>query len=375
MSVYKRRGSKNYFIQFMFDGKTYIKSSKSPNKKIAEQMEINWKADLHSKKHLGERPSITLKKALQNHLERSKGKIQTEKSIKFSIRLIEKHFDTSMNIDQLTTRQCELVYEKCKQEGRGLASTKKMFDTIRVSINSAKRLGYLHNEYLFLPKVPIPNHRIRWLSVEEENRLLYQLQPSTRMKGLAKPISTEDKMYRRMVDNYHLVILLLDTGARYSEISDINWRSIDLANRRIYLWRTKTQSETTIHMTDRAFKVLSERSKNRDPNSEYVFTDDKGTGPRGYSARAIRRCLDLAGLEDVKIHDLRHTAATRLIQNGLSLYEVSLILGHKNPNTTTKIYAHLATNDVAIKAADVLNKINEQANKLESAKPKLQLVK
>ena len=98
MSVYKKTGSKNYYIQFMFSGKTYIKSSRSTNKKVAEQMEINWKADLHAKKHLGTRPSITLKEALNLHLKQHLGKFHTEKSIRVSIRVIEKYFNVQIGL-------------------------------------------------------------------------------------------------------------------------------------------------------------------------------------------------------------------------------------------------------------------------------------
>ena len=57
-------------------------------------------------------------------------------------------------------------------------------------------------------------------------------------------------MKAMMQDAYDLVVLLLDTGARYSEIANIEWGRIDLAERSIHLWRSKVQSETVLYMTD-----------------------------------------------------------------------------------------------------------------------------
>jgi site-specific recombinase XerD len=54
---------------------------------------------------------------------------------------------------------------------------------------------------------------------------------------------------------------------------------------------------------------------------------------------------------------LRHTHATRLIQNGLNLYEVKEILGHADIKTTMR-YAHIEQAQVSLKARDVINKLN-----------------
>ena len=60
-----------------------------------------------------------------------------------------------------------------------------------------------------------------------------------------------DEMKSMMQDAFDLVILLLDTGARYSEIANIEWQRIDLAERSIHLWRSKVQNETVLYMMKR----------------------------------------------------------------------------------------------------------------------------
>lgn len=59
------------------------------------------------------------------------------------------------------------------------------------------------------------------------------------------------------------------------------------------------------------------------------------------------------------IHTLRHTHATRLVQNGLSVYEVKEVLGHADVKTTMR-YAHLEQQAVLARARDVINDLNER---------------
>jgi len=58
--------------------------------------------------------------------------------------------------------------------------------------------------------------------------------------------------------------------------------------------------------------------------------------------------------DDFTVHDLRHCAASKLINNGMSIDEVCVILGHKNTNMT-RLYAHLEKGDIAKKAANILD--------------------
>ncbi len=64
-----------------------------------------------------------------------------------------------------------------------------------------------------------------------------------------------------------------------------------------------------------------------------------------------------AGIKEFTIHDFRHTCASRLLQNGLNLYEVASILGHRDVQTTQR-YAHLESRDVSQRARDILEALN-----------------
>jgi integrase len=151
-------------------------------------------------------------------------------------------------------------------------------------------------------------------------------------------------------------VILLGTGARYTEIAKIQWDSIDMKNKTIGLYRNKTKNESTIHMTDRMIEVLTRRSKSKE--GKHVFTCKDG-GARKYSSGAFDSACVRAKIEGVTLHTCRHTTASRLVQSGISLQEVQQILGHKSPNTTA-IYAHLVPNQASKNAAQVLNSIDNQ---------------
>lgn len=107
-------------------------------------------------------------------------------------------------------------------------------------------------------------------------------------------------------------------------------------------------------MTGRVFEILKRRKDLA--QGQYVFTNERG-GARGYAAKGIFNAFERAGLKDFHIHDLRHICASRSIQNGMNLYEVSQMLGHVDVQTTQR-YAHLENRDIGQRARDIMEKLN-----------------
>ena len=108
-------------------------------------------------------------------------------------------------------------------------------------------------------------------------------------------------------------------------------------------------------MTSRVREVLQRRSEEK--QTAYLFTNEKGNGPRNHATNGIKKAMKRAGIKEFTIHDFRHTCASRLIQNGLSLYEVASILGHTDVQTTQR-YAHLECRDVSQRARDIVEALN-----------------
>ncbi len=312
MSVVKRGNSKNWYIHFQFNGQTYIRSSRTTVKKIADQMEIEWKALLHSQQYQGRKQRITLTDAFQQY-KLSKQGIASYRNLIAHETVLRRLLPMKKHIDEITARDLEKFKRDRIAEGVGAESIKYGLLLIRGTLKFGQQLGYQVGEITF-PQVKLPKNSLRYLSDDEERRLLAALDPKRHGAGLSPVAVRSAEMQRALQDAYDLVILLLDTGARYSEIANIEWQRIDLASRTIHLWRQKVQNETVLYMTDRAFEVLSRRASTNE--GRYVFCNRNGDA-RGYSAMSTRKAIQRAGLRDCRIHTLRHTHASRLVQNGM----------------------------------------------------------
>lgn len=208
------------------------------------------------------------------------------------------------------------------------------------------------------PKIKIQNQRLRMLSRDEEIRLLNELEPNnTKYYKKLTPNTEKGELLKQRQDNYDLVVLLLDIGARYSEVAELSWQQVDLINKTILLKRSKTNNEAVLYMSNRVYQVLKRRSESK-VHQKWIFTDKSGNNPRKHSTIAIRRAIENAGIEDFRVHDFRHTCASRLVQNGMTVQETAHILGHTNIATTMR-YAHLEQNKVAEKMKAVIDRFND----------------
>lgn len=162
------------------------------------------------------------------------------------------------------------------------------------------------------------NKRDRWLSVEEEARLL---------QGCAPWL-------------HDLVTFALHTGMRMGEILELTWRGVDFSRRTVMVVRSKNGERRTIPVNETVLSVLRQKSKVRSLSTELVFCSHVFTAMEsGHLRRSFRVALGKARIDDFHFHDLRHTFATRLVQAGVDLYKVQRLLGHKSPIMTQR-YAH-----------------------------------
>ena len=162
------------------------------------------------------------------------------------------------------------------------------------------------------------NKRDRWLSVEEEARLLQRCAPWLR----------------------DIIIFALNTGMRMGEILELTWRGVDFNRRTAMVVRSKNGERRTIPINDTVLSVLRQKSTVRSLRTELVFCSHVFTAlESGHVRRSFRLELGKAQIDDFHFHDLRHTFATRLVQAGVDLYKVQRLLGHKSPVMTQR-YAH-----------------------------------
>jgi integrase len=355
MPLVKRPRSKNYFIQFQLNGKTYIKSAKTTNKKLAQQLERQWRDELIAKQHLGVHERITLKDALQQYLESKKTLAFYPTMVGFA-RTVEEIIGGERYFDDLEKKDLLRFIQVRRTKGFSDQTIRHQINIVRGTWKLIKDLGYQVSELEFPDNLKPSKKRVRFLTLEEEHRLLAELDPRREGRGLKPYEQRSAQLKREMWAAQDIVVVLLDTGCRYSEIADIRWKDIDLKRRKIHIFRPKVQNESVLDMTDRVAEIITRRINAKD-SAEFVFTNKSG-GPRGYARQAIVKAMKRAKLGTTRIHDLRHTFASRMVQAGLSLQEVAELLGHADIKTTM-IYAHLVPNAAAKKAAQTLNSLHE----------------
>lgn len=141
---------------------------------------------------------------------------------------------------------------------------------------------------------------------------------------------------------WRLVVLLgCRAGLRRGEIAALRWQDIDFKNNQIYVSPNKTDGHRYVPMATDLRKSL-EKVKNEAKKYEYVVNlgDTSKRSSNAYLSSYYRKLTaDLSF--DCKLHKLRHTFASHLVQAGVDLYRVSKLLGHSSIQMT-EIYAHLA---------------------------------
>lgn len=360
MSVYKRGNSKYWYVQFQIDGKTYLRSSKTTDKRVAESLEGKWKNEVIRSEYLGEKERITFFDALDSLIESKKQHASYDSFLNYQ-KMILKYISGSLYLDQITTKEIYKFYGDLRNRRYQPSTCRRLLNIVKQTIDLAKRMGYLIPDPEY-PKVSVKPTRFRYLSIDEEKKLLESLDPKRSITSQPPYEKRRPEFNAHQQQHYDFVLMLLDTGARFSEIATLEWSAIDLETKTINLWRPKVRNESILYMTDRVYEVLKRKFETR--TGRYIFTNTSG-GPMSYIPKMWRRTFERAGLENASPHTLRHTLATRLVQSGLTIYEVKEILGHTDIKTTMR-YSHLERVDAMKKARDVLNALNSIPSSVKS---------
>lgn len=135
-----------------------------------------------------------------------------------------------------------------------------------------------------------------------------------------------------------LVVLALSTGARRGELLRLRWSDLDIAQRQVVIHGTGRLRTRTLPLPGPAFHLLGQLSRVRRIDRSDVFAEPDGRVR--FPRTAWRAALELAGIEDCRFHDLRHSAASYLAQSGASLPEIAEVLGTRTLQGVRR-YSHL----------------------------------
>lgn len=147
--------------------------------------------------------------------------------------------------------------------------------------------------------------------------------------------------------------ILLLTGCRLSEIQTLQWHHVDLIEKELRLPDSKTGAKT-VHLGEAAVAVLE--ALPRVAGIPYVIVGKKEKAHLTDLQHPWRRIRKAAGLNDVRIHDLRHTFASGGLLVGEGLAMIGKLLGHTQVQTTAR-YAHLASDPVKQAATKISDRL------------------
>jgi integrase len=147
-----------------------------------------------------------------------------------------------------------------------------------------------------------------------------------------------------------IVRIALETGMRSSEIATLRRDQVDLQRRLVRLFDTKNKSTRTVPLNRAATSAFAAAVNHpvRPIDTDLIFFGEPGRDGKRRPYAFSKQWLDtkkLLGIRDLRFHDLRHEAVSRLVEAGLTDQEVSAISGHKSMQML-KRYTHLRAEDL-----------------------------
>jgi len=202
--------------------------------------------------------------------------------------------------------------------------------------------------------------------------------PAARVKKLKEPPARERIMdvaeTRRLVEAAGpevrpVIIIALNTGMRRNEILSLHWRDLDLRRGVITIEDSKSGKSRKVPMNEAVHEVL--RGLPRTEGVEFVFYNpETGTHVKdiktGFKAACAR-----AKIVGLRLHDLRHTAASKMVEAGVDLVTVSKILGHASIQMTMR-YAHPTPENMrsaVLRLGEILDSTRQKADTPSVAVP------
>jgi integrase len=310
LSLYRRVDSKTWWISIISCGRRVRQSTGTENKKLAEKIHAKIMTDIEEGRYFD---SLKARKiTFAEMVTKYKSKYQhardqyTVKRLlpafgRFTLAEITTDLVSDYRDERLKTVRPATVYQE-------LALMRRMFNVARREWKWTKDNPVADLSF----SVGNKNARDRWLTPEEERSLLEKATNPVWLRSL--------------------LVLALHSGMRKGEVLNLHWREVDFSRKIVNVVKSKNGEKRSIPMSQTLYETLK-GVKVRDISGRVFPISDRSL------REAFKMTLEKAGIVDFRIHDLRHTFATRLVQNGVDLYKVKELLGHKTISMTMR-YAH-----------------------------------
>lgn len=245
-----------------------------------------------------------------------------------------------LRLNQINRQQVQVFHAGLLDEGLSPASADHHIKVLRRMLNLAVEWAMLEkNPIKGVSLFNVANQVEHYLDDEQLERLLTVLRNDEN-----RPVCM-------------IAMFLLSTGARLNEALQATWDQVDRNNRvwRIPATNSKSKRMRSVPLNDSALHILDQLTT--EGHYRHVFINQQTEQPYTTIMKVWSRLREKAGLPHLRIHDLRHSYASFLANNGRTLLEIQQILGHSDPKVTLR-YSHLSAKTLqdAANSASVLVK-------------------
>ena len=240
-------------------------------------------------------------------------------------------------LDQISSQQVAELLRHMQEQHYASGTTNRVLVLLRYIFNLAKKWGIAcvsNNPAADLKTAP-DVCRERFLTAEETHRLL-------------KAIDADENQIAAQS-----IKLLLLTGARRNEITQAKWEYVDWQKKKLLVPCSKSGRPRLIQLNSAALDLMHALPRER--GNAFIFPSPVTGRPSASLHFPWTRIRKRAGLNGFRLHDLRHSFASFLVNKGVSIYVVQGLLGHANVRATQR-YAHLA-NETLFDAAELIPRV------------------
>ena len=240
-------------------------------------------------------------------------------------------------VDQVRADAITDLVRRMRENGYATGTTNRVVVVLRHLFNLARlwRVPAINQNPTEGIKLAPDVNRERFLSYEEAQRLIASIEQD------------ENKVACKAI------MLLLLTGARRNEVTHAMWQHVDWQNKALLVPLSKSGKPRTVTLNAAAIQLL--QSIDPVPHNPYIFPAPTTLRPSPSLHFPWNRIRVRAALPDLRLHDLRHSFASFLVNKGVSLYIVQALLGHAHSRYTQR-YAHL-TSQTLLQAAEAVSEL------------------
>lgn len=330
--IYKR--GRVYWGRVQRKGREYRRSLKTANRVVAERRFGQWFGDLEAVAW-GEKPRRSFQEATARFIREHLTTLKPRSADRYgtSLKHLAEHFD-GMTLDKIKSSALSDFETKRRTQGVVAGTIRRDFACLSSLLTSCQDWEWIEDG-----ANPVPSYmrrrakrglkesppKTRYLSIEEEARLLAHATPDAR----------------------NAMTLAIDTGLRREELFSLTWKQVDLLRSFISTTtNTKSGRLRAVPLPERTRTILGTLPRYID--SPYVLVNPD-TGTRYVQMdKGLKGARRRAGVANLCWHDLRRTAGCRWLQRDRkSMEEVSILLGHSSVTVTEKSYAFLEAETVA----------------------------